>query len=328
MEYVNLGHSNLKVSRLILGAMGFGSKSWRDWALEEKESFAVLARAVDHGIMTFDTCDFYSSGESERLLGKFVRNNLARDEVVIATKFGNPMRSDPNGRGYSRKYIRKAVEDSLVRLQTDYIDLYQLHIWDKSTNIEELMAALHDLVKEGKVLYIGATDMPAWQFSKALYSADLHNATRFVSMQNHYNLIFREDERELIPLCRDQKIGWIPYSPMGRGFLCGTRQREGWGETARAKSDDFAQNLYFREADFEVAENVSKVAEKRGLQAAQIALMWVLGQNDLCAPVIGATAPDQIDTAVAALDEVLSTEECDILEDAYQPRPLPQLAHG
>jgi aryl-alcohol dehydrogenase (NADP+) len=328
MEHVNLGRSGLKVSRLILGAMSFGSKSWRDWALEEEESFAVLARAVDHGITTFDTCDFYSAGESERILGKFVKENLRRDEAVIATKFGNPMRADPNGRGYSRKYVKTAVEDSLRRLQTDHIDLYQTHIWDKAANIEEMMVALDDLVREGKVLYIGATDMPAWQFAKALHAADQRTATRFVSMQNHYNLIFREDERELVPLCRDQGIGWIPYSPMGRGFLCGTRRREGWGDTARAKSDDFAQKLYFREADFDVAGRVQTVADARGLAPAQVALMWVRGRGDLTAPVIGATTPEHIDAAVAVLDERLTSEECEFLEEAYEPRPLPQLDHG
>ena len=323
MEHRKLGRTGLEVSRLILGAMGFGAKSWREWALEEKESFAILARAVDRGITTFDTCDFYSLGESERILGKFVKESLAREDIVIATKFGNPMRPGPNAGGYSRRYIKGAVEDSLRRLRTDYIDLYQTHIWNRAANIEEMVLALDDLVHEGKVLYLGITDMPAWQLSKALHTAEARGRAGFASVQNHFNLIYREDERELVPLVRDRGMGWIPYSPMGRGFLCGTRRRKGWGETPRARTDDFAQNLYFREADFEVAARVERIAQKRGLVPAQVALMWVLGQPGLVAPVIGATAPDHIDTAVAVLDERLSAEECAYLEEAYAPRPLP-----
>ncbi|MEM7425119.1 MAG: aldo/keto reductase [Pseudomonadota bacterium] len=321
MQHVNLGTSGLKVSRLILGAMGMGGRGWREWVLEEAESVEILKRAVDHGITTFDTCDFYSAGESERILGGFVKDNLARDEVVIATKFGMPLRGDPNGRGYSRKYIKSAVEASLKRLQTDYIDLYQTHIWDRSANIEELVLALDELVSEGKILYAGATDMPGWQFSKALYTADLKGCRRLVSMQNHYNLIFREDERELIPLCHDQGIGWIPYSPMGRGFLCGTRTRQDWGTTARSKSDDFAQGLYFREADFAVAGAVEKVAAQRDVEPAQVALAWVMGRPGLAAPVIGATRPEQVDKAVAALDIKLTDEEAATLEAGYGVRP-------
>jgi aryl-alcohol dehydrogenase-like predicted oxidoreductase len=323
MEYRKLGRTGLEVSRLILGALGFGSKGWREWAFEERESFAILARAVDRGITTFDTCDFYSAGESERILGKLVKQNLAREAVVIATKLGNPMRPDPNGGGYSRKYIKAAVEESLRRLGTDYIDLYQTHIWDRGANIEEMVLAFDDLVREGKVLYLGITDMPAWQLAKALFTADSGGHARFASVQNHFNLIYREDERELVPLTRDQGMGWIPYSPMGRDFLCGTRRRAGWGETPWARTDDFAQKLYFWEADFEVAARVEKVARDRGLAPAQIALMWVLGQPGLTAPVIGATDPAHIDAAVAVLDERLTPEECAYLQEAYAPRPLP-----
>lgn len=322
MDHVSLGKCGLKVSRLILGTMGMGSRTWRDWVLEEADSQPVLKRAVDLGITTFDTCDFYSAGESERILGTFVKKNLKRDEVVLATKFGMPLRTDPNGRGYSRKYIKTALEGSLKRLQTDYIDLYQTHIWDRSANIEEMVIALDDLIAEGKILYAGATDMPAWQFAKSLYTADLKARSRFVSMQNHYNLIYREDERELIPLCHDQGIGWIPYSPMGRGFLCGTRSTDGWGSTARCKSDDFAQGLYFRDADFAVADAVREVAVARGVEPAQIALAWVMGKPGIAAPVIGATKPGHIDAAVAALEIALTDEEVEKLESGYGTRPI------
>ena len=322
MEHVSLGQCGLKVSRLIFGAMGIGSHSWRDWVLEEADSQPVLKRALDLGITTFDTCDFYSAGESERILGAFLKENTQRDAVVIATKFGMPLRGDANGRGYSRKYIKSAVEASLQRLQTDYIDLYQTHIWDRSANIEELVAALDDLIAEGKILYAGATDMPAWQFAKALFTADLNGRARFVSMQNHYNLIFREDERELVPLVHDQGVGWIPYSPMGRGFLCGTRSTENWGSTTRSKSDDFAQGLYFREADFSVADAVASVAEARGVEPAQIALAWVMSRPGIAAPVIGATTPEHLDKAVASLDIVLTSDEMETLEAGYGTRPI------
>jgi aryl-alcohol dehydrogenase (NADP+) len=322
MDHVILGQSGLKVSRLILGAMGMGSRDWRAWVLGENDSKPILKRALDHGITTFDTCDYYSAGESERILGSFIKQNVKRDEVVLATKFGMPLRSDPNGRGYSRKYIKTAVEASLDRLQTDYIDLYQTHIWDRSANIEEMVTALDDLIAEGKILYAGATDMPAWQFAKVLYTADLKGQPRFISMQNHYNLIFREDERELVPLCHAEAVGWIPYSPMGRGFLCGTRSPEGWGATARAKSDDFAQQLYFRQADFNVAERVVEIASGHGVEPAQIALAWVLSKPGLVAPVIGATKPEHVDSAVSAFDITLSGEEISALEEAYCPRPI------
>jgi len=322
MEHVELGTSGIRVSRLILGAMGFGSKSWRDWALEDEESFAILKRAVDHGITTFDTCDFYSSGESERILGSFIKTNLNRDEVVIATKFGMPLAEDKTVRRYSRDHVRRAVEGSLRRLQVDHIDLFQTHIWDPTAEIDEMMAALDEVLKEGKVRAIGITDMPAWQLAKAQRAAERAGTTPFVSVQNHHNLIFREGERELVPLLRDEAMAWIPYSPMGRGFLCGTRTREGCGTTPRALSDDFAQKLYFRDSDFAVADAVSQVAADRGCEPAQIALMWVLGQAGLTAPVIGATRAEHLDAALAVLDQTLSEEECRTLESPYAPRPL------
>tara|TARA_Y100001934_G_C12385809_1_gene795648 strand:- start:12833 stop:13819 length:987 start_codon:yes stop_codon:yes gene_type:complete len=328
MKKIQLGQTDLWVSRLILGAMGFGSKSWREWVLEDDESFAILKRAVDCGINTFDTCDFYSSGESERILGTFIKQNLDRNDVVIATKFGMPLAEDKTVRRYSWEHVRRAVEGSLKRLQIDHIDLYQTHIWDRDADIEEMMAALDEVVREGKVRHIGITDMPAWQLAKAQHAAERSGQTAFASVQNHYNLIFRDDERELLPLLRDQSLGWIPYSPMGRGFLCGTRRREGWGTTPRALSDDFAQNLYFRESDFAVAEAVGAMASERGCIPAQVGLMWVLQQPGLTAPVIGATDPGHIDTAVAAIGQTLSDDQAGRLETLYEPRRLPQLRHG
>lgn len=320
MDHVRLGSCGLKVSKLILGTMGMGDKSWRDWVLDEAESFKILEKAVEVGITTFDTCDFYSGGESERILGKFIKQQLTRDDVVIATKVGMPMGPSPNGKGFSRKHIQKAVDSSLQRLQTDYIDLYQTHIWDPRTNIEELITVFDDLIRQGKILYAGATDMPAWQFSKALFKADLMGCSRFVSMQNHFNLIFREDERELIPLCHDQGIGWIPYSPMARGFLCGNRSKKTWGKTVRSRTDDFAQKNYFRDADFEVEKAVKIVADKYKVSPAQISLAWVMQQPTLTAAVIGATKHNQIQLAVDALDISIHEEDIKLLKASYEYR--------
>ena len=322
MSYVRLGNSGLKVSRLGLGAMSFGDKSWRGWVLNEEESRVIVRKALDHGINFFDTCDFYSSGVSEQILSKTLMVDAPRQEVVLATKLGMNMGPGPNDRGFSRKHMFDAIDQSLQRLGTDYIDLYQTHIWDPSTNIEEMMGAFDDVIKSGKVRYIGTTDIPAWQLAKAQHIAATRGWHRFVSVQNHYNLIFREHERELLPLCRDQGIGLIPYSPMGRGFLANNRRKEDWGDTIRAETDDFAQNVYFRDGDFEVAKRTAEVAQKRGLKPTQVALAWVLGQADIASPIFGATQPEHIDDALAAIGVTLEAEENKYLEEAYVPRPL------
>ena len=289
MEYVRLGNCGLKVSRLGLGAMGIGDKGWREWVLDEEQAGPIVRRALDCGINLFDTCNYYSAGLSEAVLGRVLLNDAKRDEIVIATKVGLPTGEGPNSGGFSRKNLFEAVDRSLERLGTDYIDLYQTHIWDPATNIDEMMGAFDDLVRSGKVLYVGAADMPAWQFAKALYAAERSGGARFVSMHNHYNLIFREDERELLPLCRDAGVGLISYSPMARGFLAGNRRVEGWGDTSRARTDDFAQKLYYRDADFEVARRVGETAERRGVEPTQIALAWVL--VDLGSPRLSSVLP-------------------------------------
>lgn len=322
MNYVGLGNSGLKVSRLGLGAMSFGDKSWRGWVLDEEESRVIVRKALDHGINFFDTCDYYSSGVSEQILSQTLLKDAPRQEIVLATKLGMNMGPGPNDRGFSRKHMFDAIDQSLQRLGTDYIDLYQTHIWDPSTNIEEMMDAFNDLIKGGKVLYIGTTDIPAWQFAKAQHIAAVRGWHRFVSVQNHYNLIFREHERELLPLCRDQGIGLIPYSPMGRGFLANNRRVEEWGDTIRAKTDDFAQNVYFRDADFEVAKRTAEVAEKNGVKATQVALAWVLAQPDITSPIFGATKPEHVDDAIETIDMSLDAEDIGYLEAAYGPRPL------
>ena len=322
MNYVRLGNSGLKISQLGLGAMSFGDKSWRGWVLDEQESRMVVRKALDHGINFFDTCDYYSSGVSEQILSKTLMADTSRQDIVLATKLGMNMGPGPNDRGFSRKHMFDAIDQSLKRLGTDYIDLYQTHIWDPSTNIEEMMGAFDDVIKSGKVLYIGTTDIPAWQLAKAQHIAAIHGWHRFVSVQNHYNLIFREPERELLPLCRDQGIGLIPYSPMGRGFLANNRREGDWGDTTRAKTDDFAQNVYFRETDFEVAKRTAEVADKRGLKPTQVALAWVLAQPNIAAPIFGATKPEHVDDAVDTLKTSLEAEDFDYLETAYGPRPI------
>ena len=322
MNYVNLGRTGLKVSRLCLGCMTYGSSKWRDWVLDEEASRPFIKRALEAGINFFDTANMYSDGVSEEVVGRALRDFAKRDEVVLATKVFNPMRKDPNGRGLSRKAIMTEIDHSLRRLGTDYVDLYQIHRWDHETPIDETMEALHDVVKAGKARYIGASSMFAWQFAQSLYTADLHNWTRFVSMQNHYNLIYREEEREMIPLCIDQGIGLIPWSPLARGFLAGNRAKQGGGQTARAKTDDYAKQMYYQDDDFAVAGCAAEIAKKRGVPNMQVALAWVLAKPGITAPIIGASKPNHLDDALTALTLKLSPEEMSQLEERYKPHTI------
>lgn len=322
MKYIRIGNTGLKVSRICLGTMTYGSPKWREWVLPEEESRPFIKRSLEAGINFFDTADMYSLGESEAVLGRALKEFAKREQVVIATKVFNPMSDDPNDRGLSRKHIFDSIDASLRRLQTDYVDLYQIHRWDNETPIEETLEALHDLVKAGKVRYIGASSMYAWQFAKALYVADLHGWTRFVSMQNHYNLVYREEEREMLPLCRAEGIGVIPWSPLARGFLAGNRQKETKGETTRAKTDDFAHQLYYQDSDFQVVDRAIELAQKRGIAPAQIALAWLLHQPGVTAPIIGASKMNHLEDALAALEIELTHEEYQWLEECYQPHPV------
>ncbi|MEJ2352641.1 MAG: aldo/keto reductase [Anaerolineales bacterium] len=322
MEYINLGQTGLKVSRICLGTMTYGTSQWRDWVLDEEESRPFIQRALEMGINFFDTADMYSRGVSEEVLGRALKDFARREEVVIATKVFYPTKEGPNQRGLSRVHIMHAIDDSLRRLGTDYVDLYQIHRWDSETPIEETLEALHDVVKSGKARYIGASSMYAWQFAKSLYLADLHGWTRFVSMQNHYNLVYREEEREMMPLCRSEGIGVIPWSPLARGFLAGNRSREEWGETVRAKTDDFAQSMYYQDEDFEVVQRAQEIGERHGVSSAQIALAWLLHRNGVTAPIVGASKMHHLEEAVAALDIELSDEDIAYVEDPYQPHPV------
>jgi 1-deoxyxylulose-5-phosphate synthase len=323
MEYVNLGSTGLKVSRICLGTMTYGSKKWREWVLEEVDAGPFYRRAIEAGINFFDTADIYSVGVSEEITGRALKQyGPSRDQVVIATKVFNPMGSDPNQRGLSRKHILHAVDESLRRLQTDYIDLYQIHRFDPHTPIEETLEALDTVVRSGKALYIGASSMPAWRFLKMLETSDRMGLARFVTMQNHYNLVYREEEREMIPLCLEEGVGLIPWSPLARGFLAGNRSQENRGETVRAKTDDFAHKLYYRPSDFTVVDRISEIAKKRGVQNAQIALAWILSKPGVSAPIIGASKMDHLDQAIAALDIHLDESEIKALEEPYEPHPV------
>ncbi|HLN02934.1 MAG TPA: aldo/keto reductase [Bryobacteraceae bacterium] len=323
MDYVNLGSAGLQVSRICLGAMTYGSKRWREWVLEEEESRPFIRRALELGINFFDTADMYSLGVSEEILGRALKDfGPSRDRVVIATKVFNPMGDDPNQRGLSRKHIRHAIDDSLRRLGTDYVDLYQIHRFDYQTPIEETIEALHDVVKAGKALYVGGSSMFAWQFANMLHKANELHLTRFVSMQNHYNLIYREEEREMIPLCRAEGIAVIPWSPLARGFLAGNRKQEGFGDTIRAKTDDYAQKMYYQPSDFTVVDRLTEIARKRGVPNAQVALAWVLAQPGVTAPIIGASKMHHLDDAVAALRLKLDEAELKALSEPYRPHPV------
>ena len=323
MQYVNLGKTGLKVSRLCLGMMSYGAKTWREWVLEEEEAKPFVRRAVEAGINFFDTADVYSTGESERITGTLLKDfGVRREDVIVATKVNGQMSDDINDRGLSRKHILDSIDKSLQRLQMDYVDLYQIHRWDYETPIEETLEALNDVVRAGKARYIGASSMFAWQFAKALHTSEKHGWTKFISMQNHYNLVYREEEREMIPLCIDQGIGLIPWSPLARGFFAGDRKRGGGGETIRSNTDPFGNSLYFREEDFTVAECVADVARERGVSSSQVALAWVLSKPYVDSPIIGATKIDHLDQAIAALEIKLSEEEIKKLEEAYQPHPV------
>ena len=304
--------------------MTYGSKKWREWVLEEPESRPFIQRAVELGINFFDTADMYSVGVSEEILGRALKDLAPpRDRVVIATKVYNPMGDDPNQRGLSRKHIMHAIDDSLRRLQTDYVDLYQIHRFDYSTPIEETMQALHDIVKAGKALYIGASSMFAWQFAKMQYAAEQQGLTRFVTMQNHYNLVYREEEREMIPLCRNEGVGLIPWSPLARGFLAGNRTtRQDHGSTIRARTDEYAQMMYYQDSDFDVVKRVTEIAQKRGVKNTQVALAWVLQQPGITAPIVGASKMEHLEDAVKAMDLTLTKQELDALAEPYKPHPV------
>jgi aryl-alcohol dehydrogenase-like predicted oxidoreductase len=320
MQYVRLGSTGLKVSRICLGTMTYGSKQWREWVLEEEESRPFIQRALEAGINFFDTADMYSDGVSEEILGRALKAfGPSRDKVVIATKVYQPMGEDPNLRGLSRKHILHAIDDSLRRLGTDYVDLYQIHRFDYETPIEETLEALHDIVRMGKALYIGASSMYAWQFAKMLYKAEQLGLTRFVTMQNHYNLVYREEEREMLPLCREEAIGVIPWSPLARGFLAGNRGRGDHGETLRSQTDDISRMLYNQDSDFEVVNRVTEIAQRRGVSNAQVALAWLLAQPGVTSPIVGASKMSHLDDALAAVNLKLETAEIKALEEPYVP---------
>jgi len=323
MEYVNLGKTGMKISRLCLGMMTYGSPVWRQWVLDEEQARPFVRRALEAGINFFDTADVYSLGVSEQVTGNLLKSlGVKRENVIVATKVCNQISDDVNDRGLSRKHIMDSIDTSLRRLQMDYVDLYQIHRWDYNTPIEETMQALDDVVRAGKARYIGASSMFAWQFAKAQYTADLKGLTRFVSMQNHYNLVYREEEREMIPFCLDQGVGLIPWSPMARGFFAGNRKKGGGGETTRAQSDPFANQLYFRDEDFTVAERASEIGREHNASGSQIALAWMLSKAHINAPIIGASKMEHLDQAIAALEIRLSADEVKRLEQPYQPHPV------
>jgi aryl-alcohol dehydrogenase-like predicted oxidoreductase len=323
MDYVNLGQTGLKVSPICLGMMTYGTPEWREWVLPEADSRPFVKRAVEAGINFFDTANVYSLGVSEEVTGKLLKEFIRRDEVVIATKVYSPMGDKPNQGGLSRKHIMDSIDASLKRLGTDYVDLYQTHRWDYETPIEETLEALHDVVKAGKARYIGASSMFAWQFAKALYVADQRGWNRFVSMQNHYNLVYREEEREMIPLCREEGVGLIPWSPLARGLLAGNRRRStDDGPTLRSKTDNIAHNLYYQDNDFTVVDRVVELAEQKGVKPAQIALAWMLHKPGITSPIIGASKMYQLEEAIGAVDIELSAGEISRLEEPYQPHPI------
>ncbi len=319
MEYTRLGATGLQVSRICLGMMSYGSSAWRDWVLDLDDARPLVRSAVDAGVIFFDTADMYSDGASEEVTGTLLREFFAhRDDYVLATKVFNPMGPGPNDRGLSRKHVLSSIDASLRRLGTDHVDLYQIHRWDPHTPVEETMEALHDVVRAGKARYLGASSMYAWQFAKAQHAADRHGWTRFVAMQDHYNLLYREEEREMHPMCRDQGVGVIPWSPLARGRLARPPADR---STTRAATDTYATSMY-TDADDAVVQAVADVAKARGLPQAQVALAWMVHKAAVTAPIVGATKPGQIDDAVAAVDVTLSEEEIAALEAPYVPHPI------
>jgi aryl-alcohol dehydrogenase (NADP+) len=319
MKYVTLGRTGMYVSRICLGCMSFGEpgRGGHPWSLDEEASRPLIRQAIEAGINFFDTANVYSLGSSEEITGRALKDFARRDEIVLATKVHGVMREGPNGRGLSRKAIMTEIDHSLTRLGTDYVDLYQIHRWDRRTPVEETMEALHDVVKAGKARYIGASSMYAWQFAKAQHVAGANGWTKFVSMQNHYNLIYREEEREMLPLCLDQGVGVIPWSPLARGRLT----RDWDTTTARSETDEFGQNLYLPE-DQQVHEQVAEVASARGIPRAQVAMAWLLGRPGVTAPIVGVTRASHLDDAVAALDVELTRQETEQLEKPYVPHRI------
>jgi 1-deoxyxylulose-5-phosphate synthase len=319
MNHVNLGRTGLRVSRICLGMMSYGRHETREWALEEADAEPIIRRAVDGGITFFDTADVYNGGQSEVITGRVLKKLFGmREEYVVATKVHGRTMPGENGRGLSRKHILASIDASLERLGLDYVDLYQIHRWDDLTPIEETMEALHDVVKAGKARYIGASSMHAWQFAKAQSVAP----TRFVSMQNHYNLVYREEEREMIPQCIEQAVGVLPWSPLARGLLTGTRTREGERLTARARTDEFGDSLYTPDVDFDVVDRVAEVAEARSVSNAQVALAWLLHKPGVTAPIVGATKAEHLDDALAAEQLALTEDELARLEEPYVPHAI------
>jgi aryl-alcohol dehydrogenase-like predicted oxidoreductase len=322
MNYTNLGRSGLRVSRICLGMMGFGNDSERPWVIDEDAADPIVRAAVEGGVTFFDTADTYSGGASEVATGRLVPKYLTRDEVVIATKVFMPVTPGENGGGLGRKHIMSAVDASLRRLGMDYVDLYQIHRWDPRTPIEETMEALHDVVRSGKARYIGASSMFAWQFAKAQCTAERQGWTTFVSMQNHYNLVYREEEREMIPLCLDQGVGCIPWSPLARGMLAGNRTRDGGRHTTRSGTDPFADYLYDQPTDFDVVDAANEIAAARGVPSAQVCLAWLLSKPGVSAPILGSTKAKHLEDALAAEELVLSDDEVERLEKPYVPHPV------
>jgi aryl-alcohol dehydrogenase (NADP+) len=338
VNYVNLGASGLRISRIALGMMTFGTPEWRPWVLGEEAARPIVRRAIELGVNLFDTADMYSAGLSEEITGRLLREHARRDEIVIATKVFFPVDlafkgmnvpgpkpvARPNASGLSRKHIFAAIDASLRRLGVEYVDLYQIHRFDPATPIEETMEALHDVVKAGKARYLGASSMWAWQFARMQHAAETHGWTRFVSMQDHYNLVYREEEREMIPYCRATGVGILPWSPLARGFLAGNRGKEdkSSGATSRAQTDDIAQKYYYEDSDFEVVAALSALAQEKGITSAALAYAWLLARPGISAPIVGASKLWQIEEAVRSLDVSLSTEEIARLEAPYRPHPV------
>ncbi|MBL6853576.1 MAG: aldo/keto reductase [Alphaproteobacteria bacterium] len=323
METTRLGKTGLKVSRICLGCMTYGSPNWRDWVLGEEESRPFIRRALESGINFFDTADVYSVGRSEEIVGKALKDMAKRDNVVLATKVCGVMSDDVNDRGLSRKHIMSSIDNSLRRLQTDYVDLYQIHRFDPTTPVEETIEALNDVVKAGKARYVGASSMYAWQFSKYLYTQEKLGAAKFVSMQNFYNLVYREEEREMVPLCRDQGIGMIPWSPLARGFLAGNRSRDGEAQTTRAKSDaNILTAQAFRDSDYAIRDRLNEMATAKGVSAAQLALAWLIHNPVVSAPIVGASKMKHLDDAIAAASIKLTDDEAKALSKGYETRRI------